>query len=86
MSVLGPPRLGIIPSHDECRAYGAQDLDGHITQPFRDWADVWPAGPPALSFSSITDFSLTRASTSDFVEDIRGSKGSPRPSRLKILN
>ena len=49
MSVLGPPRLGIIPSHDECRAYGARDLDGHITQPFRDWADVWPAGPPALS-------------------------------------
>ena len=34
MSVLGPPRLGIIPSHDECRAYGAQDLDGHITLTF----------------------------------------------------
>ena len=24
--------------------------DQQRTQPFRDWAHVWPAGPPALSF------------------------------------
>ncbi|PYY21017.1 MAG: hypothetical protein DMG62_20980 [Acidobacteria bacterium] len=22
----------------------------HVTQPFRDWAHIWPAGPPALRF------------------------------------